>query len=57
MNKAERERVRTLARRRNYLRQVLKRDERAPDHSWLAAEAGALTWALKVINEHTKESR
>lgn len=51
----ERHRIETLTRRRDHLKRLLDQDERT-DSSWLAAEAAALTWALKIIHHHLKET-
>lgn len=49
----ERSRIKTLTRRRDHLQHLLDQDKRT-DLSWLAAEAAAITWALKIIDHHMK---
>jgi hypothetical protein len=42
-----RKRIGTLARRRDFLRSLLKKDE---GNSWDAAEETALTWAIDLLD-------
>lgn len=54
-DQTERGRVALLRRRRDHLERLLDNDKRS-DHNWLAAEAAALTWALRIVEGHGKEN-